>query len=470
VHPDNYDSYECKDAFSRSSYTTADAKAALAKLPFLTSLADAKEYIGLKIINGPEYEKSVLGDIGITRNNFDAHDCLAAFAKSTYSAADVRAAKKAFDFLAGSTTAEVKEYIGLKIVNGYETMLQEAGITPNKFDDHDLMAAFKKSAYSSADVDTARAKFDFLSGASDKDVKEYIGLKIVNGYEEMLAEVGITQNRFDDHDCLAAFEKSGYDMGDVKAARDAFDFLRGASDSDVKEYIGLKIVNKYETMLSDAGIVPDGGPAASHVMGQQEMNMAAYASLEKANGALKKNAATLGESLDGPSKKELTKALKAFDGYVQKHGEFSGNMEARGGSLAPLVNAGSQKPLVDQLAKEIGRAGAQGYFNYQGTGKAPDSAGQQQMNMAAYEAFGKADKKMNALVDKLSAQLQGIDPESVKELQETQKAFTEFRDALATLSGNMEARGGSLFGLIHASSMEALTTQRIKLLESALGN
>jgi len=472
VHPDNYDSYECKDAFARSSYTEADAKAALTSFGFLSSLDDAKEYIGLKIINGPDYEKSVLEPMGITRNNFDRQDCLAAFESSGYSAADVREAKKQFDFLGTSSTQEIKEYIGLKIVNNYETMLADVGITPQPFDKQDLMDAFSRSTYSSADVTAAKEKFSFLAGKSDDEVKGYIGLKIVNGYEQMLSDVGITQNKWDSQDCLAAFNKSGYDAADVKAAKDKFDFLRGSSDTDVKEYIGLKIVNDYESMLKDAGIVPtkahDHPSRAEHIVSQQEMNQHAFKLLGNSESKLAGAAKELRANLDPDTKKDLDKALKAFDAFKDAQGVFAGNQEARGGSLMALVEAGEEKRLVDQMKSEVSRAGHAGYFNYAGTSKVTD-APQQEMNAAAYAAFQGADTKMKGLVDKLSKQLQSADPESVKELAAAQSAFEGFRDAQATLAGNMEARGGSLFGLIHASALEALTNQRIAVLEKLVG-
>lgn len=256
VHADNYDSYELRDAFARSPYTNADAEAALKAFSFLSNINDAKEYIGLKVVNGPSYEQSVLAPHGITRALFDDHDCLSAFKRSTYSDADVDAAKKAFDFLRGSSKKEVQEYIGLKIVNKYEKMLSDVGITPAPYDRQDCLAAFAKSTYSAADVQQAEQTFDFLKGLPAVEVKEYIGLKIVNGYEKMLSDVGITPQQWDPQDLQKAFDASGYDKADVAKAKKTFDFLKGDTDAQVQQYIGLKIVNKYESMLSDVGITP----------------------------------------------------------------------------------------------------------------------------------------------------------------------------------------------------------------------
>ena len=49
-----YDNHDCTVAFQRSPYSEADAKQALKKMPFLKNLAEAKEYIGLKIVNKTE--------------------------------------------------------------------------------------------------------------------------------------------------------------------------------------------------------------------------------------------------------------------------------------------------------------------------------------------------------------------------------------------------------------------------------
>ena len=49
-----YDNHDCTVAFARSPYTDADAKQALSKMPFLKNVAEAKEYIGLKIVNHTE--------------------------------------------------------------------------------------------------------------------------------------------------------------------------------------------------------------------------------------------------------------------------------------------------------------------------------------------------------------------------------------------------------------------------------
>ena len=244
---DNLSSDACFDAFDRSSYTEADAEAAVAKFSFLENTDEAMEYIGLKIKNGNE---SMLSDVGITKHDFDSHDCMAAFRASGYSEADATKAFNTFDFL--YSVEDAKEYIGLKVVNGFEGMLNEEGISRSKFDHQDMRDAFDKSAYSDADATAALKTFDFLHTMTD--AKEYIGLKIINNYEGMLSDIGVTQSDFDHHDMQTAFQKSSYSRADAKAAVKAFDFIDNVSQA--KEYIGLKVMNGTESMLSDVGITP----------------------------------------------------------------------------------------------------------------------------------------------------------------------------------------------------------------------
>lgn len=235
----------CLDAFEFSSYTEADAKAAVEKFSFLDDVDDAMEYIGLKIQEGNE---SMLDEVGITRNNFDKQDCLAAFNKSGYSEADAKTALKSFDFL--HTVDDAKEYIGLKIVNGYEGLLHEQGISESKFDHQDEMDAFYSSNYSDADAKKALKSFDFLHNL--EDAKGYIGLKIINGNESMLKNIGVTQSDFDSQDMTIAFQKSNYSQLDAQAALDSFDFLNDIGEA--REYIGLKLMNGTESILAEVGI------------------------------------------------------------------------------------------------------------------------------------------------------------------------------------------------------------------------
>jgi hypothetical protein len=183
------DTKTARTAFWHSPYTNADAKAAQ-KAFGLPNLNAAKDLIGRAVITrneGPLEQK------GISRARYDNHDCTVAFSRSPYTDADARQALSKMPFL--KNVAEAKEYIGLKIVNKTEDILQEVGVTRSKFDSHDMMAAFKRSGYSAADVDQAKKKFDFLKGATTQEVKEYMGLKVLNDYTSMMTEAGITAGR-----------------------------------------------------------------------------------------------------------------------------------------------------------------------------------------------------------------------------------------------------------------------------------
>ena len=185
----NIPSQQARTAFWHSPYTNADAKAAQ-KAFGLKNLDAAKEFIGRAVITRNERP---LEQAGISRARYDNHDCVVAFKRSPYSEADAKEAVKKLPFL--KNVAEAREYIGLKVVNKNESILEEVGISRSQFDRHDMMAAFKRSGYSAADVAQAKKKFDFLKDASTNEVKEYMGLKVLNDYTEMMTEKGITAGR-----------------------------------------------------------------------------------------------------------------------------------------------------------------------------------------------------------------------------------------------------------------------------------
>jgi hypothetical protein len=131
-------------------------------------------------------------------------------------------------------------------------------VTRDLWDRQDCLTAFAKSGYTTADAKEAMRQFDFLRGGTVQDAKEYIGLKIRNKYESMLSEVGITRLPYDDHEMIPLAKKKGYTEADAKKAIEAFDFLKGSSVREAMGYIGLKVANNYEEMLRDAGITPSG--------------------------------------------------------------------------------------------------------------------------------------------------------------------------------------------------------------------
>ncbi|MFT3710905.1 MAG: hypothetical protein QM817_25040 [Archangium sp.] len=185
----NIDSKTARTAFWHSPYTNADAKAAQ-KAFGLKNLDAAKEFIGKAVITRNE---GPLNQAGITRARWDDHDCAVAFARSPYTEADAKQALKKMPFL--KNVEDAKQYIGLKIVNKTESIMEEVGVTRSKYDPHEQMDAFKRSGFTTADAEQAKKKFDFLKDVPLKEVKEYLGLKVLNNYTEMMAEKGITPGR-----------------------------------------------------------------------------------------------------------------------------------------------------------------------------------------------------------------------------------------------------------------------------------
>jgi hypothetical protein len=176
-----------------------------------------------------------------------------AFHRSPYTNADAAAVQKHQGL---KTLDAAKEFIGKAILQGKEQPLQSMGVTRDLWDNHDCMTAFKRSGYTDADAKEAMRRFDFLRGSTLDNAKEYIGLKIRNKYESMLSEVGISRLPYDDHEMIPLAKKAGYTEADAKAAIKAFDFLKGSTVREAMGYIGLKVANDYQSMLSDAGIHP----------------------------------------------------------------------------------------------------------------------------------------------------------------------------------------------------------------------
>ncbi len=171
-----------RKAFWHSPYTNADAQVVKQKKG-LPSLDAAKEFIGKAVLSKKEGE---LTKLGVTRARYDDQDCLAKFSRSGFTDSDVRQARKAFDFLKGASDSEVKGYLGLKLRNaevGYKDglkMLEEHGITESKYDAHEQLDAFKGSGMGERHVRAAKQQFDFLAGSTDKEIKQYLGLKVLN--------------------------------------------------------------------------------------------------------------------------------------------------------------------------------------------------------------------------------------------------------------------------------------------------
>lgn len=189
---------------------------------------------------------------GIGGASIDAATAKKAFWHSPYTNADAAAAKKAFGL---KSIDEGKELIGRAVITRNERPLELNGISRARYDNHDCVVAFKRSPYTDADAKQALKNMPFLKNLNE--AKEYIGLKIVNKTEDILKEVGVTRSPFDSQDMMAAFKRGGYSAADVAQAKKSFDFLKGASTQEVKEYMGLKVINNYTSMLEEKGITPN---------------------------------------------------------------------------------------------------------------------------------------------------------------------------------------------------------------------
>ncbi|HEY1123645.1 MAG TPA: lysozyme inhibitor LprI family protein [Haloferula sp.] len=90
---------------------------------------------------------------------------------------------------------------------------------------------------------------------------------------------------------------------------------------------------------------------------------------------------------------------------------------------------------------------------------------QQEMNAEAAESFKKADKELNEVYAKVLANL---DDEAKENLKKSQRAWVAWRDAEAAFRADAEARGGSMWPLIHEGVRGRLTKERVKSLKELL--
>lgn len=90
---------------------------------------------------------------------------------------------------------------------------------------------------------------------------------------------------------------------------------------------------------------------------------------------------------------------------------------------------------------------------------------QQEMNAKAAESFKKADQELNAVYAKVMANL---DDGAKEHLKKSQRAWVAWRDAEAAFRADAEARGGSLWPLIHEGTRSRLTKERVKGLKELL--
>jgi uncharacterized protein YecT (DUF1311 family) len=90
---------------------------------------------------------------------------------------------------------------------------------------------------------------------------------------------------------------------------------------------------------------------------------------------------------------------------------------------------------------------------------------QQEMNAGAAAEFAKADKELNEVYAKVIGVL---DDEAKEMLKRSQRAWVVFRDAEAAFRADAEARGGSMWPLVHEGVRGKLTKERVKALREYL--
>ena len=96
---------------------------------------------------------------------------------------------------------------------------------------------------------------------------------------------------------------------------------------------------------------------------------------------------------------------------------------------------------------------------------ATSAQSQQEMNSEAAESFKKADKELNEVYAKVLANL---DDEAKENLKKAQRAWVAWRDSEAVFRADAEARGGSMWPLVHEGIRSRLTKERVKSLKELL--
>ena len=90
---------------------------------------------------------------------------------------------------------------------------------------------------------------------------------------------------------------------------------------------------------------------------------------------------------------------------------------------------------------------------------------QHEMNAGAAADFAKADKELNEVYAKV---LGVLDDGSKEKLKKSQRAWVAYRDAEADFSADAEARGGSMWPMIHEGTRARLTKERVRSLKELL--
>lgn len=96
---------------------------------------------------------------------------------------------------------------------------------------------------------------------------------------------------------------------------------------------------------------------------------------------------------------------------------------------------------------------------------AASAQSQHEMNAEAAAEFAKADKELNEVYAKV---LGVLDDTSKEKLKKSQRAWVAYRDAEADFSADAEARGGSMWPLVHEGTRARLTKERVRSLKELL--
>ena len=101
--------------------------------------------------------------------------------------------------------------------------------------------------------------------------------------------------------------------------------------------------------LSLTGILPIPARAQS----QAEMNQHAEKDFDAADAAMNKAYKQLMSKLDKEAQAKLKSAQRAWVAFRDAQGDLEADLEARGGSMAPMIYDGSRTELTKERTKEL---------------------------------------------------------------------------------------------------------------------
>ncbi len=96
-------------------------------------------------------------------------------------------------------------------------------------------------------------------------------------------------------------------------------------------------------------------PDAANAQSQQEMNQQATRDFDAADSTLNKVYKELTSKLDKESQTKLKAVQRAWVQFRDAEAEFEADLEARDGSMAPLIYNGTRASLTKTRSKELER-------------------------------------------------------------------------------------------------------------------